>query len=489
MLGYERPESGFTEASLTFRHLVERAPDIIAAYDHEFRHTYINPAVQVELGIPVDAFLGRTLEEAGIDPDVAAEWQAALARSWAGELVEVAFSCRTPAGVQDYQFRVVPERAGGDEVFQLIAIGRNVTAQRRLEAELRESEERFRELAAHLDSIFWLWSVDEKRLLYVSPAYETMWGRSRESLYADPGSFLSAIHPEDRERVRVAASTLLRRTSGSVEYRVTQPDGMEHWVCSRGFGVRGPRGRVYRIAGITEDITQRKHAEQDRERVLEILGHDLRNPLTSILLNTEVALAAAQQERCTDVDAPLRDVIAGAEMMRRLVEDILTAATLRGGGIQLRRRWCDVGALLHQAMERIRPIATDREITLHSAAPAGLTVLIDSERILQALNNLLSNATRFTPSGGEIEMRAEKRGSRVWLSVTDTGPGIDEEDLPRLFERYWQANRTTGSGSGLGLTIVKGIVEAHQGRVWAASNAGVGSTFVLSLPVQDRDAA
>ncbi|WP_437575193.1 ATP-binding protein [Sorangium sp. So ce887] len=226
-------------------------------------------------------------------------------------------------------------------------------------------------------------------------------------------------------------------------------------------------------------------ARRLREEALAIAAHDLRNPLSSILL------AASLLERSAAADAagqPIRDraqrIKRAAERTIEMLRELLDAATIEAKSLKLDMQPCEVGSLVNEVIEMLSPIAEQKQIRLRALLP-GSTLLLtcDRGRMLQVLSNLAGNALRFTPEGCAITIGAELQGPHVRLSVSDRGTGIEPDDLPRLFDRYWQARATRCAGAGLGLYIVKGIVEAHGGQISVDSTLGVGTTFSFTIPV------
>jgi PAS domain S-box-containing protein len=243
--------------------------------------------------------------------------------------------------------------------------------------------------------------------------------------------------------------------------------------------------RVYDEERRARENAQR--AVRAREELLAVVSHDLRNALNTILLGARAA------ERRASADAALSrnvDVITrAAEQMSRLIRDLLDSANIEAQGLSLRPQPESVRALVYDAREAARPLAEQKDVRLEAdIAPDLPPVRCDRERVLQVLSNLLGNAVKFTPEGGGVAVRAVGRdGASVVLAVEDTGPGIAPDMLPRIFERRWRADPTSPEGSGLGLFIAKGIVEAHGGRMWAESRVGEGSRFLFTLPVADAD--
>lgn len=224
-----------------------------------------------------------------------------------------------------------------------------------------------------------------------------------------------------------------------------------------------------------------KRAIEARDEVLAIVSHDLRNPLNTIGAGASLLLELplTEEERTEQ----LRIIKRSVERMDHLIQDLLDVAMIEAGRLSLERKELAAEVLVKEACESFRQPAAEKAQSLECEVPEELPPLfVDHQRALQVLNNLIGNAIKFTPEGGRITVRAEPVAAEVLFSVTDTGPGIPPEELPLLFERFWQAKKVKG-GAGLGLAIAKGIVEAHGGRIWVESKLGVGSTFYFTLPV------
>lgn len=226
-----------------------------------------------------------------------------------------------------------------------------------------------------------------------------------------------------------------------------------------------------------------EQATRTRDEVLRIVAHDLRTPLNVISLCTGVLLKCPPEKRASDTK-PLESIRKAVDRANRLIQDLLDVARMEAGRLSVDRGPEQTAPLVKEAAELHRALAEEKSIQLTTAIPEDAPpVFADRDRVLQILSNLLGNALKFTPGGGQITLRAEPAGSMMRFSVSDTGPGIPEEDLPHLFEPFWQAPAGRKQGAGLGLTIVKGLVDAHGGHLWVESSPGVGSTFFFSLPI------
>jgi signal transduction histidine kinase len=217
--------------------------------------------------------------------------------------------------------------------------------------------------------------------------------------------------------------------------------------------------------------------------VLSIVSHDLRSPLATISMATSLLddLSRPEEERAQMVQMVKR----ATQRMERLVRDMLEVGRLDSGRtLPINARCVDVGPAVWEACEAQAPVAQAAGLLVECNVPDALpAVKVDCDRIQQVVCNLVGNAMKFTAPGGRITITARVEGDDVQVSVKDTGTGMSEEDLERIFEPYWQAQRTASLGAGLGLKIAKGIVEAHGGRIWAESAIGEGTTFHFALPV------
>ncbi|NVJ07594.1 sensor histidine kinase [Myxococcus sp. AM001] len=234
---------------------------------------------------------------------------------------------------------------------------------------------------------------------------------------------------------------------------------------------------------------QAQEAVRWRDELLTVVSHDIKTPLLAVRMNAEMILnAGTAPEKEHRRRRYLENIVLAEQQMSSLIGNLLDRARLRGMPIPLLLQPLPVDALLAQSLEVLRPLALEKGQRLTVALAPGLPpVLADRERILQVLANLVSNAIKFTPPGGAIEVRAGLvEGERVCVSVKDSGPGIPAEDAPHLFERFWRASHSPGRGTGLGLSIAWSLVAAHGGTLDVESREGQGSTFFFTLPVALR---
>ena len=380
------------------------------------------------------------------------------------------------------------------EADELVANVNALLRMRQTQDELRESEERFRQLTDNIEDVFWMFSAPDGVLAYVSPAYAAIWGRSVESLRRKHLSWLDGVHADDRARLQGRWAALASQPHYDEEFRVVLADGTTRWVRDRLFPVRNARGEVYRVARVTSDISARKEmeallraADANKNQFLATLAHELRNPLSPIrnaaaLLGVTGSNAAERQNRAREV------ILRQVDHLAHLVDDLLDVARISEGKIVLRREEVNLGAVIAQAIETAGPLIAAREHHLEVQQPERqIWVAGDPVRLAQSMGNLLHNAAKFTPKGGRIRLVVTLDGQTVRIDVIDNGIGIAEDNLPRIFGMFAQAAvppDRAPEGLGIGLSLVSRLLEMHGGQLRAESpGIGMGSTFTVELPV------
>jgi signal transduction histidine kinase len=226
-----------------------------------------------------------------------------------------------------------------------------------------------------------------------------------------------------------------------------------------------------------------RRATRARDDMLGVVSHDLRNPIHSVFMSSSFLLDVIPAEGRDMERKQLAIIRRAAERANRLIQDLLDITHIESGRLSLHREPHKAASIAGEAVELASIVAADQKISLvRGEMDAEVRVNADRDRVLQALGNLIGNALKFTPAGGSVTVSVDVEGGEVRFSVADTGTGIAPEQVEHLFDRYWQANTADRRGVGLGLSIVKGIADAHGGRVQVKSELGRGTTFTLVLP-------
>jgi PAS domain S-box-containing protein len=393
----------------------------------------------------------------------------------------------------------------------------------------RAVEARYRSLVEQIPLVIYIDALDEASSnIYTSPQIEALVGYTPEEWLADRELFEKLLHPDDRMRVmgEVARSHDADAESFCCEYRLLTRDGRVVWIHDEAVTVRDEEERPLYAQGYLFDITARKLAEMERERLLAaeraartrgtlarqnaellrlnerlveldrlkdefvaLVSHELRTPLTSIRGYVELIREGKGGAVTEKQDHFLEVMNRNSERLLRLVSDLLFVAQAESGKVALQVESLDLAAVAKESVEATRPLAAKRAVALNLAAGDELRLSADHARLVQLLDNLLSNALKFTPEGGRIDVSVSAQNGHAVLEVADTGMGIPRSEQERLFERFYRASTATAQavpGTGLGLAIAKAIVDAHGGRIEVESDEGSGATFRVELPVQRR---
>jgi PAS domain S-box-containing protein len=342
------------------------------------------------------------------------------------------------------------------------------------------SEPEFRRLVESIPHLVWSLNADASEA-YLSPRWLEYTGQPASLSLAE--AWLAAIYPDDHDRCLAEwARARAERTPWQIEYRLRRHDGEYHWHLGRGVPHCDADGAILRWYGTATDIHEQRKAVRSRDDLIATVSHDLRGPLSAILL------AAESLEESNPDRYEIGIIHRAVKNMERLVRDLLDMASIESGQLTITAAPSAVDKLVDEALETIQRTAAAKPIAIEkSVAGSPLRVHCDRGRILQVLGNLLGNAVKFTPADGHLSVRAALAGRFVLFAVSDTGPGIAPSQVPYVFDRFWRAKDNAKAGTGLGLAICKGIVEQHGGTIWVESQPGSGATFFFTLPRADGE--
>ena len=366
-----------------------------------------------------------------------------------------------------------------------------------VEGKLLEAEERYRVLVETLPLATYTGDgAPDTGPSWVSPQIETITSYSPAEWTSNPELLGEVLHPDDKETV-LAAMKRVAESGGSreLEYRMVRRDGSIVWVQDSGVIVVDGARRHSR--GFIIDVTARREAELELERqnhqlrqldrlkdeFVALVSHELRTPLTSIrgyleLIGEDTNLTEEQARFLETIDR-------NAQRLERVVGDLLFVAQVEAGKLSLEDGAVDLNAIVDEAVHAAEPSARAKSIELTVALGELPEIRGDRARLAQVLDNFVSNAIKFTPTGGGVTVATRLRTGESEIVVSDTGMGIPAHELPLLFQRFFRTERATAGaipGTGLGLAIAKAIVTGHGGRIRVASEEGAGTTFRVILP-------
>ncbi|HEX7829384.1 MAG TPA: ATP-binding protein [Thermoanaerobaculia bacterium] len=361
----------------------------------------------------------------------------------------------------------------------------DITDRKRAEEALRASETRFREFADTAPAMLWITEPDGT-CSFLSRGWYEFTGQTEEEALGF--GWTDAIHPEDRAIARQAfLGSNAQHVPVAFDYRILRADGEYRWALDSGRPRFDADGTFLGYIGSVIDITDRKHAEQAKDQFLSTLSHELRTPLTSGYGWVKLLARAKDAEL---LETGLRAIEESFVNQMKLIDDLLDVSRIASGKLRIDLQPLDLGSVLDAAVELVMPAAETKEIDLRVHTLEPLSVRGDAARLKQVFWNLLVNAIKFTPAHGRVDVYVNARDGHAEVMVSDSGEGIDPQFLPHVFDRFRQADASSSrkhGGLGLGLAIVASLVDAHGGRVTAASDGvGRGAQFTVTLPLIEQ---
>lgn len=503
-----------------FYRLVEKSQDIFWIRDAQAKTVlYVSPAFDKIFGLK-DAELSQDLSNhwlLKVHPDDRAEFEKTL--NLVCDLTQGNISrvheyhiLKDDGSMRRLQETMFCLFDADENYFGLAGITKDITVEKEGVADLEKAMHYFRYFAEKINAVFWARNDSYDRQMYLSPAFEKVWGRSRDEVYTDPASWMQTVHPDDREIVADHAKFRLLEEVGldaryENRYRIILPDGSLKWIKDTSFPIQNENNVLIGFAGIAEDITKEALYEQelrqakDRAEVankaksdfLAMISHEIRTPLNAIMGMAEIlkakGLSAELQESI--------DIISGAgNDLLSLVSDILDFARLEAGKLTFNNEPFDIAQLFSQIVRGMKYQTLGKDVSLILDIEPGMRTAVfgDQHRVRQVLANLISNSVKFTDIGYiRVSLKStqqDERHAAFEVIVKDTGIGIPEEKLCSIFDKFSQVDsiyQRKFSGIGLGLSITKELVEKMGGNIHVESKLGRGTTFrfTLTLDLQD----
>ena len=361
----------------------------------------------------------------------------------------------------------------------------------RLYADLHERKEQFRQLAENIEEVFWLMEWPSREIVYVSPAYETVWSRPLPQRPISIEEWVNPVIDEDRHKVARALAEDAPLGRYEQTYRIEDPGGHRRWIRDRGFPIRRGDGRTFRIAGVAMDITGEHEVAQMKEEFISVVSHELRTPLTPITGIFSILADDYEEQLPDNIQDMARLGMRNSRRLLNLIDDLLDIQKLSMDKVNFRFEVVDVAELLEEAVRSNEALGDSRGISFELCkCDEVLEVHTDRDRLLQVVTNLLANAVKFSSDGDVIIVELTRVDRWAQIGVVDQGPGIPREARERIFEKFTQADSSLTrrhGGTGLGLAIANSIVTRLDGKLYFQTEEGEGTTFFVELPLASEN--
>ncbi|HYH97070.1 ATP-binding protein [Hyalangium sp.] len=482
-------------ARAQLRLVSDTLPALVSYVDPSRTFRFVNAEYERWFGKPPHEILGKRLEE--LVGEENARLQAPyLEAALSGQ--QVGCELLTPhqdGRPRDTSLTYMPDLDPNGTVRGFVVLIQDISERKRVEAALKESAARL-DLAVRTAQLgVFDWDITSDRHVW-SDETARFFGYGPGEFPGTMEAFMGRVHPEDRDRLQDALQTAFKdRVEFQVEYRTRWPDGTTRWLSARGQVFFDAAGVPARLLGTLLDISEQKRVEQalreavrTRDEFLSIASHELKTPITSLKMQLQMTQRKIKPEE--QVGLPLEKlarVLAistrQVDRLTNLVEDLLDVSRIQAGKLDFRFESVDLSSLVHEVVERLRDQLSEVRCSVEVFATDSLRVECDRFRVEQVVVNLLTNAMKYG-AGRPIQISVEPLHHAARISVQDFGIGIDKDKHELIFERFARAVPSRNiSGLGLGLYIVKQILNAHHGHVRVESEVGKGSTFVIELPL------
>jgi signal transduction histidine kinase len=382
----------------------------------------------------------------------------------------------------------------------------DITKRKNAEENLKSINERF--VLATKAAAISVWEHDfNTDMIKIDDNFNMIYGNTQGNYQIEFNEFVKFIHPDDVDIVKINIEEGIKSDKNmNFEFRIIRPDGNIRNISAYGKITKDDTNKPVKFIGVNMDISDFKKAElaikenerkllqlnADKDRFISIIGHDLKNPFNNILGFSEILTEDIRNLNLDEIEDIAKNINKSARITNKLLEDILMWARTQQGKIPFKPQNFSFEEICNDAVEILKPNAIAKNIALNFNTSEGLTVYADSDMLKTILRNLVSNAIKFTNSGGKITINAEQTNSSITISVSDNGIGISPDDLVKLFD-ISEVLTTKGTaketGTGLGLLLCKEFVEKHGGKIWVESEVGKGSDFKFTLPISVEEAS
>ncbi|MCF8295448.1 MAG: PAS domain S-box protein, partial [Bacteroidales bacterium] len=482
-----------------FRTLAENIPDIISRFDLNFRHIYINPAIEKISPLKKEFFIGKTNEEVGMPSDKVEIWNKHMKHVFQTCKQHIfEFEFQTRKGPACFLTMLVPELAENGEILSILSVSRDISGRKRIELELRKSEERLRDII--FSTADWVWEVDIKgKYIYSSQKVHELFDASEEEILGKtPFDFMPE---EEAQRVAAIFADIVAKQEPIKELENWNIGKHGELICllSNGVPFYNDEGELIGYRGIDKNITERKLTERElikakenaeesdrlKSAFLANMSHEIRTPMNGILgfasLLKEPGLTGEEQQQYIQFIEK-----SGARMLN-IINDIVSISKIESGIQDINLSETNLNSQLQFVYDSLKLDAESKNLSLSFScelADKEAIIKTDSEKFYGILTNLVKNAIKYTDKGS-IEFAYRSKGEFVEFCVKDSGIGIPQDKQNVIFERFIQADiadKMARQGAGLGLSISKAYVEMLGGRIWVESEEGRGSSFFFTLP-------
>lgn len=362
---------------------------------------------------------------------------------------------------------------------------RDITEHKSYEKSISESEKKYRFLADSMPQIVWIGESDG-RLTYFNQATMDYSGKDYNTFLEENG-WLDIVHPDDRaENERLWIRSVTHKTVFSCEHRFRNKDNEYRWFLSRAQPQLDESGNVKKWVGTSTDIDDMKRQDEHKNDFIKIANHELKTPVTTIKGYVQLLKKMRGNSDDQFLVNSLNTIENQVNKLNLLIGDLLDISRIESGKLPLNKNSFSIVKLVTETIEDIKASDQSHHINFELKHDSDIEVYADKDRITQVLNNLLTNAIKYSPAAKDVDVEVLIDGNCAVISVQDYGIGMDQSELEKIFERFYRVSgedEVTFPGFGIGLFIVKDIMERHKGKIWVESEKDKGSIFYFSLPL------